>query len=529
MARRAFFAFALLVPVLVEFLAASPAAWRWVYLPYGVVVAVGLYDMLQQEHTLLRNYPVLGHGRYLMEFVRPGVQQYFVESNWSGRPVPREYRALIYQRSKNEEQTVAFGTQRDVYTEGYEWVDHTLEPIEVHEEGLRVQIGGGDCSQPYSASVLNISAMSYGSLSAKAIQALNGGARAGGFAHNTGEGGLSPHHLAPGGDLIWQIGTGYFGCRDREGRFSEELFREQAARPSVRMIELKLSQGAKPGKGGILPAAKLTEEIAAIRHVPRGKDVISPPAHTAFSGPIGLLQFVAKLRELSGGKPTGFKLCIGKRHEFLAICKAMLETGIRPDYIAVDGGEGATGAAPLEFTDSVGTPLDDGLAFVIDALEGFCLKREIPVMAGGRIFTAFHLLSKLAIGADLGYSARGFMLSLGCIHALECNLGTCPTGITTHDPTLTAGLVVPVKSQRVRMFQHETVHALAALMGAAGVDHPTRVDRTMVWRRVSWKETVTYAELFPPVPEGSFLEGGPPERYRVLLARARADRFAPST
>jgi glutamate synthase domain-containing protein 2 len=430
--RKQFLVFAVFSPLALVALSRvwPPALWGLaLVLP---LVAVGLHDMWQTKHAILRNFPVVGHGRYLLERLRPPIQQYFIESNTDGMPVSREHRSLIYQRAKDELDTVPFGTQQHVYEEGYEWMLHSIKPCHVDERSLRVQVGGPSCTRPYSASVLNISAMSYGSLSQR-----------------TGEGGLSPYHLSHGGDIIWQIGTGYFGCRTDDGAFDGERFTANADKPEVRMIELKISQGAKPGKGGILPACKVTEEISRIRHVPMGKAVISPPAHSAFDDPIGMMRFIQRLRELSGGKPVGFKLCVGYKHEFFALCKAMRETGIMPDYIAVDGGEGATGAAPLEFTNSVGSPLDDGLAFVCNALRGFDLRKDIRVFAGGRIFTSFHLLAKMAIGADAGYSARAMMLALGCIQALECNKDTCPTARAGGSTTSTTTWCTPWRSSSV--------------------------------------------------------------------------------
>lgn len=524
--RRAFFAFAILAPLAILGLA---SVWRpalWAFVVVAPVILVGLRDAFQTKHTLLRNFPVLAHGRYLVEKVRPAVQQYFIEHETQGMPIPREFRSVIYQRAKDELDTVSFGTRRNVYEEGYEWMLHSIRPVEADYKDLHLEIGGEACEKPYKSALLNISAMSYGSLSAQAVMSLNKGARLGGFAHNTGEGGVSPFHLEHGGDLIWQVGTGYFGCRASDGGFDPDAFAKNATRPEVKMVELKLSQGAKPGKGGILPACKVTPEIAAIRGVPVGKAVISPPYHKEFDTPEGLLQFIQKLRKGSGGKPVGFKLCVGYKHEFFAICKAMVETGIKPDYIAVDGGEGATGAAPLEFSNSVGSPLDDGLAFVINALRGFDLKKDIRVMASGKVFTAFHMLSKMAIGADACYSARSFMLALGCIHALECNRGHCPTGITTHDPALTAGLVVEDKAKRVKNFHADTIYSLAQLLGAVGLTDPANLMRHHVKRRVSWRQAVTYDDLFPDVKDGDFLEDRVPEDYARELAASRPDTFA---
>lgn len=480
-----------------------PVLWSLTLL--GPLFLVGLADSLQTRHAIRRNFPLIGNLRYFFEFIRPELQQYFVESSQSGRPIPRELRSVIYQRAKGQEETQPFGTQRDVHVEHYEWVNHSIVPKTLHLDDIRVRVGGSHCKQPYLASVMNISAMSYGALSSAAVSALNLGAKKGGFYHNSGEGGLSPYHLL-GGDVVWQIGTGYFGCRFPDGRFNEQAFVERAVLPNVKMIEIKLSQGAKPGKGGLLPAAKVSDEVSKIRLVPIGKDVISPAAHSAFSTPVELLQFVSKLRELSGGKPVGFKLCVGSRHEFLAICKAMVETGLRPDFITVDGGEGGTGAAPLEFSNHVGTPLEDGLVFVADALRGFGLRRDIRIIASGKVFTSFEVLTRLAMGADMVNSARGMMLALGCIQALRCNTNECPTGVATSNPHLVKGLHVPSKSERVARFQHETVHHFADLLGALGYSHPSQLNRSDVNRRLTNGQVKTYEELHPSMPEGIFAD-----------------------
>lgn len=390
-----------------------------------------------------------------------------------------------------------------------------------------MKIGGPQCRQPYEASIFNISAMSYGALSKNAIEALNGGAKLGGFYHNTGEGGISPYHLSEGGDLVWQIGTGYFGCRTKDGDFCPESFRERATLPSVKMIEIKLSQGAKPGHGGILPAAKITPEIVAIRKVETGKDVISPPGHRAFSTPMELLHFVQRLRELSGGKPVGFKLCVGKPHEFLAICKAMTESQILPDFITVDGGEGGTGAAPLEFSNSVGTPLEEGLTFVHESLIGFNLRPHIRVIASGKVMTSFHLYSRMALGADICNSARGMMLALGCIQARQCNTNHCPTGVATSDPNLVVGLVPSDKRVRVYNYHRQTVHAFAEILGASGFSSTSQISRHNVHRRISGDSVKSYAQLFPYVERGSFLAAEPPAAYREYLRIASAHDFAP--
>ena len=510
--------------------AIAVASYFWIYslfalVIFGPIFAVGMHHALQTKKAILRNFPILGMFRYGLEAIRPEIQQYFIESDIDGAPVNRETRSVVYQRAKQMTDTLPFGTQRNVYSEGYEWLSHSLAPKHVDPRSLRVVVGGPQCRQPYSASLFNISAMSYGALSSQAIQALNGGAKLGGFYHNTGEGGISPHHLSSGGDLVWQVGTGYFGCRTPDGDFDPELFKERANLENVKMIEIKLSQGAKPAHGGILPAAKITPEIVAIRKVQPGKDVVSPPAHRAFSTPKGLLEFVRQLRDLSGGKPIGFKLCVGRPSEFVAICKAMVETGILPDFITVDGGEGGTGAAPLEFSNSVGAPLEEGLSFVHDPLSGFDLRKNIRIIASGKVMTGFNLFSRMALGADLCNTARGMMLALGCIQARQCNTNHCPTGVATSNPDLTYGLVPSDKKVRVANYQKHTIHAFAELVGAAGLIHPSLIERAHVNRRISGDAVRTYAELFPVVKPGSYLKGDVPEKYRVAVASASADWF----
>lgn len=491
----------------------------------GPLIGLGLADTFQKRHTIRRNFPILGHFRYLFEAIRPEINQYFVESNSDGVPFSREQRSLVYQRAKKELDTLPFGTQMDVYEIGYEWANHSLVPHHVDASKLRVQFGGKDCKQPYSASIFNVSAMSYGSLSKNAIMALNGGAKLGGFAHNTGEGGLTPYHLGPGGDIIWQIGTGYFSCRDAQGKFCESRFQERAQLPNVKMIELKLSQGAKPSHGGILPAAKVTQEIADIRGVEPGKTVVSPPAHTTFNTPIGLLEFIARLRELSGGKPVGFKLCIGKRREFMAIAKAMKETGILPDFITVDGGEGGTGAAPLEFSNSLGFPLKDALVFVHSVLTGMDLRSEIRIIASGKNLSGFDLVSRFALGADTCNSARAMMLALGCIQALRCNSNKCPTGVATQDPELVAGLDVSLKTRRVANFQIETVRSASEIIGAMGLTHSSEVRPWHLRRRVTLTGSKHYGELYPFLKGGELLGQDLPEEYARAYRAATADSF----
>lgn len=493
----------------------------------GPLIVVGIQDMVQKKQSIRRNFPLLGRLRYVFEDLRPKIQQYFVESDTDGAPINRIDRSVIYQRAKKQIDTTPFGTQLNVYAEGYEWMSHSIVPIDFNlvDHHPRVLIGNDACKQPYQASVLNVSAMSFGSLSAEAVEALNAGAKMGNFAQNTGEGSISPYHTKHGGDLIWQIGTGYFGARDDDGKFSAERFQKNAARPSVKMIEIKLSQGAKPGHGGILPAKKNTAEIAEIRHVQPGTTVFSPPYHSAFSSPKGLLHFVQQLRELSDGKPIGFKLCVGRRSEFISICKAMVETKIYPDFITVDGGEGGTGAAPPEFSNFVGMPLLDGLAFVDNMLKGFDVRKHIHLIAVGKILTGFQMIRAMALGADLCYSARAMMMAVGCIQALECNRNTCPTGVATQDPKLRKGLVVDDKKVRVANFHHNTVESFCELMAASGIQEHSKLNRHQIYRRVFMNEVKTYEEIYPSIPVGSMLSDDIPEAYRLSYQSASAETF----
>jgi len=497
----------------------------WAFVIIAPLILLGIRDCIQTRRAVLRNFPVIGHFRYLFEKIRPEINQYFIESNTDGRPFSRNQRSVIYQRAKRELETLPFGTQRDVYKVGYEWLNHSI--MARHAPDVpRIRIGEGRCEKPYDASVFNISAMSFGSLSANAIRALNGGAKIGGFYHNTGEGGISSYHLEGGGDLVWQIGTGYFGCRNQDGTFSKEKFAENAARETVRMIEIKLSQGAKPGHGGILPAKKVTDEIAQIRGVEMGKDVLSPPGHSKFDTPLGLLEFVQELREISG-KPVGFKLCVGHRAEFLGICKAMVASKILPDFITVDGGEGGTGAAPVEFSNSIGTPLTDALVFVHNALQGFGLRRQIRVIASGKVITGFQIAQRIAAGADLCNAARGFMFSLGCIQALRCNANDCPVGVATQKEGLTKGLVVTHKRERVANFHKATVHSFLETLGAAGLDHPQWLRPWHIHRRVSATTTKTYAEIYDYLDEGDLLGNDISEEWSSSMALAAPDSFRP--
>ncbi len=479
----------------------------WSMIVIGPIVLIGYTDILQKKQAIKKNFPLLGHGRYLLEKIRPEIMQYFVETDTEGRPINRMFRTLVYQRAKKTNDTVPFGTQMDVYRVGYEWIDHSMYACDNRDVNPhpRVTVGGPDCKQPYSASLLNISAMSFGALSKNAILALNKGAKARGFAHNTGEGGISPYHLKNGGDLIWQIGTGYFGCRTKEGNFCIDTFIKKAALVNVKMIEIKISQGAKPGHGGILPASKNTPEISKIRDVPVHTDVISPPTHSAFHSPNELMEFINQLRVKSGGKPIGFKLCVGKKHEFIDLCKAMVSTGIKPDFITVDGGEGGTGAAPVEFSNSLGNPLRDALAFVYDTLIGYDLKKDIKIIASGMVITGFHIARTISLGADMVNSARAMMMAAGCIQALQCNQNTCPVGVATQDEYLMKGLNVEDKSERVANFHHTTLHSFSELIAAAGVVNPSELERKHINRRVSMTSVMRYDEVFPYTEKGSLL------------------------
>src|SRR5690348_16060451 len=478
----------------------NPKALDIVLIPlviFGGLTVLGIRDVTQKPHAVLRNYPISAHIRFLLEEIRPEMRQYFFESEKDGMPFSRDTRAVVYQRAKMVLDKRPFGTQEDVYREGYEWMHHSVSPKTSTGEKFRVTIGGPDCSKPYSASVFNISAMSFGALSPNAVRALNAGAKKGSFAHDTGEGGVSPYHREMGGDIIWEIGSGYFGCRHLDGTFDPEAFARVACDDQIKMVELKVSQGAKPGHGGVLPAAKVSEEISKIRGVAMGEDCISPAAHRAFSTPVGMMQFIGEMRRLSGGKPAGFKLCIGHSWEFLAICKAMLETGIYPDFIVVDGNEGGTGAAPLEFMDHLGMPMREGVSFVHNALVGLNIRDRIKIGASGKIATAFDMARAMSIGADWCNSARGFMFALGCIQSLSCHTDRCPTGVTTQDPSRARALVVPLKTERVYMYHHATLHALSELLAAAGLDHPQQLRPIHFSQRTSTTEVKSFAKLYP--------------------------------
>ncbi|MCO5978336.1 FMN-binding glutamate synthase family protein [Ideonella oryzae] len=503
----------------------------WALLGWAGVITGG-HDLRQRRHAVLRNYPVIGHLRFLLEFIRPEIRQYFIESDNEAAPFSRQQRSLVYQRAKGEPDKRPLGTQLDLHRQGYEWLNHSLQPTVLATHDFRITIGEGR-AQPYSASVFNISAMSFGALSANAILALNAGARRGGFMHDTGEGSVSRYHRVHGGDLVWEVASGYFGCRDEAGHFDPDKFAALATDPQIKLIEVKLSQGAKPGHGGVLPGPKVTPEIAAARGVPVGVDCVSPAAHSAFGTPEELLQFVARLRELSGGKPTGFKLCIGHPWEWFAICKAMLASGITPDFIVVDGGEGGTGAAPLEFTDHVGAPLQEGLLLVHNTLVGLNLRDKVRIGAAGRIVSAFDIARAMALGADWCNSARGFMFALGCIQAQACHTGQCPTGVTSQDPVRQQALVVSDKAERVFNFHQNTLHALQELVQAAGLRHPREITTRHIVRRTPGDRVTLLANCLPTVQPGELLAAERGERpwpqpvYELYWPMARADSFSP--
>ncbi|WP_234054134.1 MULTISPECIES: FMN-binding glutamate synthase family protein [unclassified Xanthobacter] len=501
--------------------------WLIVFCVLFPLVLLGVFDVTQPDHSLLRNYPVIGSMRWLFEAIRPYLRQYLMEDDLSEKPYNRDERSLVYARSKNEEDRQPFGTELDTYAAEYEWMTHSLAPTPVSKEPFRVMVGGADCSRPYSTSVLNVSAMSFGSLGGNAIEALNLGAKRGGFYHDTGEGSLSKYHRIHGGDIVWEIASGYFGCRNPDGTFSAERFRERAADDQVKMIEIKLSQGAKPGHGGMLPGAKVTPEIAEARGIPVGKDCISPARHSAFSTPAEMMEFVGRLRELSGGKPVGLKLCVGHPTEVFAMVKAMLKTGIHPDFIVVDGSEGGTGAAPHELADHVGMPLREGLIIVRNALVGTGLRSQVRLAASGKVTSGFSMAANMAIGADWCNAARAFMFSLGCVMSMRCHTGECPTGVTTNDPHLQRGLVVDEKAERVRNFQQHTVAALAELVAAAGLSHPSELVPSHIWHRVSPNEVKRLDRIYPFLPADILLSAPDSTHYAGDWAAADPDSFSP--
>ena len=527
--------FLLLLGIAALVMEASP--WWWIAVFVGAMLTtLGISDLNQERHAILRNYPVIGHMRFFLEFIRPEMRQYFIESDTEALPFSRAQRSLVYQRAKGEPDNRPFGTLQDVGAKGYEWINHSMAPTKLDTHDFRVWIGGTPdapsqsvepCTQPYLASVFNISAMSFGALSANAILALNKGAKLGGFAHDTGEGSISQHHRVHGGDLIWEIGSGYFGCRNDDGTFSEEKFVNNATQPQVKMIEIKLSQGAKPGHGGVLPGAKVTPEIAAARGVPVGVDCISPARHSAFSTPEEMMHFIARLRRLSGGKPVGFKFCLGHPWEWFGIVKAMLKTGITPDFIVVDGAEGGTGAAPVEFTDHVGVPLQEGLLLVHNTLVGVNLRQRITLGAAGKVITAFDIARMMALGADWCNAGRGFMMALGCIQAQTCHTGNCPTGVTTQDPLRQQALVVPDKATRVAQFHKSTLHALQELVQSAGLQHPSELDAHHIVRRVSDNEVRQLSHLLLQVRPGAILDDLEHQHnvFRTYWPLAQAESF----
>ena len=500
----------------------------FVTLVFGLLTFIGVIDLLQTEHAVLRNYPIIGHIRYLVEDIRPEIRQYLLEADNDALPFSRSQRTLVYARAKDVHSDKPFGTLMNVYENGYEFISHSSRPMPETDPHLyRISVGNDQCSKPYSCSVLNISAMSFGSLSANAIAALNRGAKLGGFAHDTGEGGISPYHKQFGGDLIWEIGSGYFCCRNDDGTFNPKRFAENAGLEQVKMIEIKLSQGAKPGHGGILPGAKVTPEIALTREVPEGVDCVSPSRHSAFDTPLEMMQFIQQLRELSGGKPVGFKLCLGHPWEFMGIVKAMLETDIIPDFVVIDGGEGGTGAAPVEFADHIGMPLQEGLLFVHNTLVGAGLRDKIKIGASGKITSAFDIARVLALGADWANSARSFMFAVGCIQSRSCHTNKCPTGVATQDHLRQRALVVPEKAERVANFHRNTLKGLSQMLAAAGLDNPDELAPHHLVRRVSATETRLFSQLHYFVQPGEIIEESPAlsDFYKTSWKLARADSF----
>ncbi|MEN9900441.1 MAG: Glutamate synthase large chain [Pseudomonadota bacterium] len=525
----AFFAIVVLWVLSALQLVVGQASFMWVLLLSALVV-VGISDLQQTHHAILRNYPIIGHLRFLLEFIRPELRQYFIESDNEAVPFSRSQRSLVYARAKGESDKRPFGTQLDVREVGYEWLTHSISPSVIDSHDFRVSVGGPQCKHPYAISLFNVSAMSFGALSANAVMALNLGAKKGGFAHDTGEGSISRYHREHGGDLIWEIGSGYFGCRNEDGTFSAERFVQNAMSPQVKMIEIKLSQGAKPGHGGVLPGPKVTPEIAEARGVPVGVDCVSPAAHSSFSNPVELLQFVQKLRELCEGKPVGFKLCIGHPWEWFGIAKAMQKTGIYPDFIVIDGSEGGTGAAPVEFTDHMGMPMLEGLRLVHNTLVGLKLRKQIRLGASGKIISGFDVMRTLALGADWCNSARGFMFALGCIQAQTCHTGNCPTGVTTQDPKRQVALVVPSKADRVRNFHRQTLESVQEMLQATGLSAPSDLRLNHIMRRVSEHEVQNLSDLMLSVKGGALLE---PQDLEGLFAKywqaASPDSFQLST
>ena len=494
----------------------------YILVPY---IVIGMYDIVSVKHTVLRNYPVVGHLRYMLEFIRPEIQQYFIESDKDGMPFNRETRSLVYQKAKGARETIGFGTKNDITSIGYEFSYHSLAPKHIKNAENRILLGGADCTKPYEASRLNISGMSFGAISPNAIRALNKGAKKGDFAHNTGEGGVSPYHLEGGGDIIWQVGTGYFGCRNKDGSFDPEAFAKTASLDVIKMIEIKLSQGAKPAHGGILPGAKVTEEIAKIRLLEPGVDAVSPPMHTEFSNPIGMMEYIARVRKLCGGKPVGLKMCIGHREEFMAMCKAMIETGITPDFITVDGAEGGTGAAPLSFANNIGTPINEALSFVHTCLIGAGLRDKMRLIASGKVATGYDMIIKTALGANTCNAARAMMFALGCLQSLACNTDRCPTGIATQNKHRWKSLDVADKSVRVYNFQRRMLESFIEILGALGVESPEDLGPEHIRKYTAIGTSKSFAEIYPQANAGEFLDKKYQGFYADLWQNARADRF----
>jgi glutamate synthase domain-containing protein 2 len=492
------------------------------------LAAVGFSDLVQTRHAILRNYPVIGHTRFLLEAIRPELRQYLIEDERDPVPFSREQRALVYRRAKNVDDKQPFGTVRDVNAHTHGWINHSILPVQIEDIDFRVTIGGSDCRQPYSASIINISGTSFGAVSGNAIMALNKGAKLGGFAHNTGEGSISPYHRRHGGDIIWQVASGYFGCRTPEGRFDPDAFARQAASDQVKMIEIKLSQGAKPGHGGVLPKAKITEEIAQTRGVPRDRDCVSPVRHSEFSTPIELMGFIARLRELSAGKPIGLKMCVGHRYEFMALAKAMIETGVSPDFITIDGAEGGTGAAPLELINNVGMPMLDALAFAQNTLVGAGVRHRIRLASSGKIVSGYDVCRAFALGADYVNIARGFMFSVGCIQARTCHTNQCPTGVATQSQWRQRALVVDDKAARVANFHHNTLHAVAEVVGAAGLYHPEDLRPHHLHMRGPGNMVTRADRIYDWLEEGSLIDGTADKVMRDEWDRAQAAAFAPT-
>ena len=504
---------------------AVSGGYFWLFLIAGILSGLGVFDLVQTTHNLMRNYPVSGRLRWLLEGIRPQIRQYFIESDIDGAPFDRNERTLVYERAKNLHAEQPFGTEDDVYAPGYEWFAHSIAPAKQAEAPFRAELGGPDCKRPYSMALLNVSAMSFGALSSNAIRALNLGAKLGGFAHDTGEGGLTRYHLENGGDLVWELGSGYFGCRTKDGRFDPEQFKDKVNVDSVKCVSIKLSQGAKPGLGGVMPGAKVTPEIAEIRGVPVGVKCVSPPSHSAFSTPRELLQFVAQLRDLSEGRPTGFKLCIGHRSEFLAVCKAMIDMKIYPDFIIVDGGEGGTGAAPLEFENHVGSPLTEALIFVHNALVGCGLRDKIKIGCSGKVDSGYAMAQRIALGADYCNAARAMMFALGCVQSQKCQTNRCPTGVATQDPRRSRAIVVPTKAERVYQFQRETAESFNQFIAAMGLTDPSELGPDLLYRRVSETEVRRYDQIYHYLESGELLAGTSHEIYLRDWTAADPDRF----